>query len=119
MLKMQTEFLNAFTETVSVQSRTPSQNSWITQEKLWELCGPPPGLFLQEILDISQGLVHSHPIQMRVRNVPLPAPPHLFSLAAQIPSGLSSHLYFILKHKAQTLCDHWKSSKYQLNPSLK
>lgn len=43
----------------------------------------------------------------------------LFSLATQIPSGLSSHLCFILKHKVQSVSDHWNASKYQFNPSLK
>lgn len=78
MLKTQTEFLNAFAETEDVQSRghwarTPGSPRKGSESSV----GPPPDLFLQEILDTSQDwcTLTSHPDESQECSSASPSPP--------------------------------------------
>lgn len=100
------------TETLAIESPQKSSEGSVSP-----LCFTPPDLLLREMLDTRQGLVHGNVPSRRELEMCL-CPSHLL-FCGYTNSWCLVKPFQLIKHKAQSVSDHWKPSKYQLNPSLK
>lgn len=100
------------TETPVIESPQESSEGSVSP---W--CFTPPDLLLREMLDTRQGLLHGN-IPSRWELGMCLCPPHLLSHGYTNSRWLVKP-FELTKPKAQPVSDRWKSSKYQLKPSLK